>query len=152
MGKSPACLSWPRAGPCEGYSEQELCREHHLLGGQRQPLCRTLLAVASATSCMQLYTSLHVNVCMCIKILAKVVNDRITNFITLKSPRHSAGAFPKPGNQSAGLGTLSSAQTSARKAHCWQEAPRKPLRYGVSAEAAQTMLLHGRYLKFMCFI
>lgn len=84
---------------------------------------RTLLAVASATNYMQLYTSLHVNVCVCIKILAKVVNNRITNFIKLESPRHSAGALPKPGNHSAGLGVLSSVLTSAHKEHFWLEAP-----------------------------
>lgn len=123
VGKSPACLSRPRAGLCEDDSEQELCSEHCLLSGQCQPLCRTLLAVASATSYMQLYTSLHVNACVCITILAKVVNNRITNFIKLESPRHSVGAFPKPGNQSAGLSMPSSALTSARKAHFWQEAP-----------------------------
>lgn len=44
MGKSPAFLSWPRAGPWEDYSGQELYCGHHLLWRQcHQPLGRTLL-------------------------------------------------------------------------------------------------------------
>lgn len=37
-------------------------------------------------------------VCVCIKILPKVGNNSTTKFIKFRSPRHSAGAFPKPGN------------------------------------------------------
>lgn len=43
MGKSPAFLFWPQAGPWEDYSGQELFCEHHLLWGQCQPLGRILL-------------------------------------------------------------------------------------------------------------
>lgn len=91
-----------------------------LLVGQSQPLCQTPPTVPSATI---LPKRARVCVCAHIKILAKVVNDRITNFMKLKAPRRPAGAFPKPGNQTAGLSTLSSAPTAAHVARFWQQTP-----------------------------
>lgn len=41
----------------------------------------------------------------------------------LKSPGRPAGAFPKPGNQTAGLSMLSSVPTAAHVARFWQQTP-----------------------------
>lgn len=65
MGKSPAFLSWPHAGPWEDYSEQELCCEH-CSGGSASPLAGLFCHCSSHELSAALREPVHERVCVCV--------------------------------------------------------------------------------------
>lgn len=117
--------------------------------GSASPLAGLLCHCSSLELSAALHEPVRERVCVCIKILPKVVNNSTTEFIKFKSPRHSAGAFPKPGNLTAGLCMLNSQlQPTKHVSSRRLQAPGKPEMWS-GCRCTQTMPLHSRYLKFM---